>query len=320
MNCKAIFALFIISLFVLFISNAYSQDTQSLPVSNLKIAYFKDGEGIFVYDLATKNTVCIYKPLSPTEYFLPERLISYRGYIIFGIYNSIDGYKPYEEWQERYYFVNKNGGETQPYSTLIFKEKGRFRMRLSLREDFYGKESPSIFANFPKDIEYAITQTGGSPQLHALFKSVDSKCVFISGDTKDGTPDKTIRMWDLASNKIKVILEFCEGELPLSHGGGGYAYPYLLNATEVIFEEFPRERGFLSVFGMGQNSWCYLKSLDLKTGKVTVIDKLKPAGAWPKISPCGNYIVYEAQEICLKDIKSGEITKIGKGHSPFWLN
>jgi len=320
MNRKAIFTSFIISLFLLVISNAYSQDTRSLPVSNLKIAYFKDGEGIFVYDLVTKNTVCIYKSLSPTEYFLPERSIPYRDYIIFGIYNSIDGYKPYDEWQERYYFVNRNGGETQPYSTLIFKEKNKFGMKLSLTEDFYAKKSPSIFANFPKNIELIILKTGGSPQLHALFKSVGSKCVFICGNTKGGISDKAIRMWDLAYNKMKVILEFSDGKLPISYGGGGYACAYLLNATEVIFEEFPRERGFLSVFGIGQNSWCYLKSLDLETGKVTLIDKLKPAGAWPKISPCGDYIVYELQGICLKDIKSGEISKIGKGHSPFWLN
>jgi len=311
---KSALIIFILSLFIS-VTFAQQQPSNVSP-QKLKVIYFKDGEGIFVYDLSTKETKCIYTCKSSSQHFSPERLIYYKDYLIFGMYDSGDGFAKSKEiasslyeWKENFYIMKKEGGEPEPYSTITYRDKDMY-LNEFLIEDYHRKDMPSVFSNFPNELHLIIDVTGGSPQIHALFKSVDNKCVFISG---------AIRLWDLTSNKIKVILEFPHRELPRYHGGGGYDYPYFLNENEVIFAEFPVERGILSMFGIGLNSWCYIKILDLKTNKVTVIDKLKPAGTYPKISPCGGFIVYKGSDICLKDIKSGKITKIGQGHSPFWL-
>jgi len=322
---KLIKMLFIITSFLVFLSInrelLYSQEVDdSVFSSALPIVYLRDGEGIFVYDFLTKKSRCIQKCSFSNQAFFRERLMFFKDYIIFGMYDSNKGYNPYGAWEEEYYIVNKNGGEARPYSTLVFKEKSKSGFTLSLTENLYSKDIPSVFGNFPLNIELIISKTEGSPQLQALFKNIDNKCVFAAHD-EVGTGDKTIRLLDLETNKIKTILKFHGKQTSIVHGGGGYDFPYLLNENELVFAEFPREYGPLNWLGIGLCKSFYFKKLNLKTNEVIIIDKLEGSATYPKISPCGKFIVYSDDKdiIWIKDIEGERKIKIGKGHTPFWL-
>lgn len=331
---KSALIIFILSLFIS-VTFAQQQPSNVSP-QKLKVIYFKDGEGIFVYDLSTKETKCIYTCKSSSQHFSPERLIYYKDYLIFGMYDSGDGFAKSKEvasslyeWKENFYIMKKEGGEPEPYSTITYRDKDMY-LNEFLIEDYHRKDMPSVFSNFPNELHLIIDVTGGSPQIHALYKNVNGRCVFIAGSKEQGTSGKTIRLWDLKKDKIDIVLEFPNTYLTISHGGGGYDYPYFLNEKEIIFAELPRLRGPFSFLGLYR--WYYLKKLNLDTDEVTTIDKLSYS-AYPKLSPCGNFVVYgiwdgktrrkqeiHIYDIWLKEIKSGKSVKIGRGHSPFWLN
>lgn len=285
------------------------------------IVYCKDGEGIFIHNFSTGETKRIYRCSSASQYFLHERSVFYKNNIIFGVYDSREGYKPYDKWEERYLVIDKDGGNAEPYSTLAFTTAGLAGFDVTLKENFQGSETPSIFKEFPRSFKLIISETGGSPQIHALYKNVDNKCVFVGGSTENGTSDKTIRFWDLKTNNIKTISEFHDTRLPIYHGGGGYDYPYFLNKSEIVFLEHPREKGVHTWLGIGLMRWAYLKKLNLDTQKTTIIDKLEGSAEYPKVSPEGKFIIYGIQNnIWIKDIKSGKKIKIDNGHSCFWLD
>lgn len=93
----------------------------------------------------------------------------------------------------------------------------------------------------------------------------------------------------------------------------------MLNESEITFFEHPREKGLHTWLGIGLFRFAYFKKYSLKTKEITTIDKLEGLAKYPKISPCGKYIVYTIKnEVIVKDIKSGRKIPIGKRHSPFW--
>lgn len=277
------------------------------------IIYAKDGEGILICDFKKGHSEFIYKCVSPEQMFFPEEIILYKDYIIFGMYNKGEWFPSMTEMTKKYYILKKDGGKAELYSQLTFKEK-KESFSLLLEENFRRQDLISVFSGFPTDIELkGGTSSVGIPQLTALFKNIDNKCVF------NDVLEKTIYLWDLKESSMKKVIK-CKDKLPMYHGGGGFLYPYLLDRDTMIYLEVPAEWGVLRFFGIGKLNRSYLKKCNLYTGEEIIIDKFNYIPDYPQISPSGEFIVYGlGNKILVKDIKSGKKLKIGTGHSYLWL-